>query len=69
MARRELRAKAANMAVLHNVRRTAGAAGAFSGRILQTLHLFGIELEKVGDDFGFVRVGRKTAVGVGARQR
>jgi len=24
---------------------------------------------RVGDDFGFVRVGRKTAVGVGARQR
>ena len=29
------------------------------------LYLVGVELEKVGDDFGFVRVGRK-AVGGGA---
>ena len=42
-----------------------GAAGALSGRIIQTLHLVGVELEKVGDDFGFGRVGRKV-VGGGA---
>ena len=27
------------------------------------LHLVGVELEKVGDDFGFGRVGRKTVGG------
>jgi hypothetical protein len=27
------------------------------------LHLIGVELEKVGDDFGFVRVGRKAVGG------
>ena len=36
-----------------------GASGVHSSRIIQTLHLVGVELEKVGDDFGFVRVVRK----------
>ncbi len=27
------------------------------------IHLIGVELEKVGDDFGFGRVGRKTVGG------
>ena len=36
-----------------------GAAGTFSGWIIQTIHLVGVELEEVGDDFGFGRVGRK----------
>ena len=40
-----------------------GAAGALSGLIIQTLHLVGVELEKVGDDFGFGRVGRKAVGG------
>jgi len=28
-----------------------------------SLHLFGVELEEVCDDFGFVRVGRKAVGG------
>ena len=31
----------------------------FQGRIIQTLHLFGVEPEKMGNDFGFGRVGRE----------
>jgi len=36
---------------------------AFSGRIVQTLHLVGVELEKVGDDIHFRRIGRKAVGG------
>ena len=40
------------------VRRVSFQAGSST-----PLHLFGVELEKVGDDFGFGRVGRKAVGG------
>ena len=35
----------------------------FSGRIIQALYLVGVELEEVGDDFGFWHVGYKAVGG------
>ena len=40
------------------VRRVSFQAGSST-----PLHLFGVELEKVGDDFGFGHVGRKAVGG------
>ena len=50
---------AAETAALHNARRAKKARRVrFQAGSSTPLHLIGVELEKVGDDFGFGRVGR-----------